>query len=89
MTGQPQEDSIPSQIVHLFTNGGKFTTEELTDELHKTRAPVRYAILKRQVQQAISHLKAGTRQVDLEPMNIQKLVDETDGVKRWVLVGVL
>lgn len=87
MAGKPQDDSIPSLIVRLFEAGGKYTTDELTQEIHKTRQPMRYPILKRQVQQAISHLKSGTRQVDLEPMNIQKLED-VDGKKRWTLIEV-
>jgi hypothetical protein len=84
MTGKPQDESMPSQIIRLFEDGGRYTTQELSELLHKDRPNYRFEYLKRQVQQCISHLKAGTRQKDQGPMNIQKVED--GGVKRWRLI---
>ncbi len=87
MTGKPQERSLISDMIHLFEEGGHYTTDELTAELFKTRQFThRYAYLKRQVEQVRAGLKKGTKRVSIPPMNLQKLEDK-DGVKRWRLIN--
>ncbi len=85
MTNRPQKGSITDQMIEIFQNGEKYTTNELTELLHSTRKEKHFAMLKRQVNQCISHLKAGSLRVDIPPMDIQKLEDD-DGIKRWRLI---